>query len=168
MDHSKMTGMDHSNMPTAPKSAVAPRFGASSPRAKGAPAAGMDHSKMPGEKSPAAAQTPSKAAQAPGVVFTLRTDPAPPRKGKNDFEVTLKDAEGKPIGDAEVSLAFSIPPMPSMNMPEMRNTAKLTSAGNGIYKGSTTIGMAGDWDVIVTASRNGQQLAAKKMKLTAK
>ena len=131
--------------------------------------AGMDHSKMAGDKAaPAAAATSSKAAQAPAVVFTLRTEPAPPRSGKNDFEVTVKDADGKPIADADVSLAFYMPPMPSMNMPEMRNTVKLTSAGNGIYKGSGTIGMAGDWDVTVTASRNGQQLDVKKMKLTAK
>ena len=55
-----------------------------------------------------------------------------------------------------------------MNMPGTRKTVKLTSTGNGIHKGSVTIGMAGDWDVTVTASRNGQQLDAKRMKLTAK
>lgn len=80
----------------------------------------------------------------------------------------MKDADGKPIADPAVSLAFYMPPMPSMNMPEMRNAVRLTSAGNGVYKGSGTIGMAGDWDVTVTASRNGQQLEAKKMKLTAR
>ena len=120
--------------------------------------AGMDHSKMAGEKSvPAAA-----------VVFTVRTDPAPPRSGKNEFEVTLKDAGGKAITDADVSLAFYLPPMPSMNMPEMRNTARLISSGSGVYKGNGTIGMAGDWDVTITASRNGQALGTKKIKLTAR
>ena len=109
-----------------------------------------------------------KAAPAAAVVFTVRTDPAPPRSGKNDFEVTLKDAGGKPITDAEVSLAFYMPPMPSMNMPEMRSAAQLTSAGNGVYKGSGMVGMAGDWDVTITAARKGQTLGAKKMKLTAK
>ena len=120
--------------------------------------AGMDHSKMAGEKSvPAAA-----------VVFTVRTDPAPPRRGKNEFDITLKDAEDKPIADAEVSLAFYMPPMPAMNMPEMRTAAQLTSAGNGVYKGTGTLGMAGDWDLTITASRKGQTLGTKKMKLTAK
>ena len=162
MDHSKMqmpaprakaaapaTGMDHAKM------------GATSTKASPAEPSkmsGMDHSKMAGEKS-----TPAAA-----VVFTVRTDPAPPRRGKNDFEVTLKDAEGKPIADAEVSLAFYMPPMPAMNMAEMRTAAQLTSAGNGVYKGSGTVGMSGDWDVTITAARRGQTLGTKKMKLTAK
>lgn len=186
-----MVGMDHSKMQMAPGTAPKPSGSrASAPRAKASDAsagmdhsktpaakttrteppkmAGMDHSKMAGEKAaPAAAGRSSKAAQA-AVVFTLRTQPAPPRSGKNDFEVTVKDPDGKPIADADVSMAFYLPPMPSMKIPEMRNTVKLTSAGGGIYKGSGTIGMAGDWDVTVTASRNGQQLDAKKMKLTAK
>jgi len=189
-----MAGMNHSKMPMAPgtpvpQPATASGPGASSPAAKAAPpAAGMDHSKMQMPPKSAAARSSGAAAKAvqpaPGmdhskmtggktpqgaaVVFTLRTDPAPLRMGKNDFEVSVKDAEGKPIADADVSLAFYMPPMASMNMPEMRNTVKLTSAGNGIYKGSGTLGMAGDWDVTVTASRNGQQLDVRKMKLTAK
>ena len=132
--------------------------------------AGMDHSKMGGgnKAAPAGAATSSKAAQAPSVVFTLRTQPAPPRSGKNDFEVSVKEPDGKPIADAEVSLAFYFPPMPSMKMPEMRGAAQLTSAGGGVYKGSGTIGMSGDWDVTITAARKGQTLGTKKVKLTAK
>ena len=149
---SNIAGMDHSKMAGGTKTA--------------APMAGMDHSKMTEETKsvPAAGGTPSKAAQAPTVLFTLRTQPAPPRSGNNDFEVTLKDADGKPIADAEVSLEFSMLAMPSMKTPKLR----LTRAGNGSYKGSGTLGMAGDWDVNVKASRNGQQLDAKKMRLTAK
>jgi hypothetical protein len=187
---SQMAGMDHSKMPMAPKSAKASGSGASAKRAQpgaaaagmdhskmaGAPPAqtgatepakmaGMDHSKMAGEKTASgAAEAPSKTAQPNALVFTLRTDPAPPRNGKNDFEVNLKDAEGKPIADAEVSLEFSMSAMPSMKTPDVR----LTSAGNGSYKGRANLGMAGDWDVTVKASRNGQQLDVKKMRLTAK
>lgn len=176
-----MAGMDHSKMPMPPKPAAAPAARGSAAGAKAGAPAPMDHSKMAG--APAAKTNPTepskmagmdhskmageKAAQAPAVVFTLRTDPAPLRMGKNDLEVSVKDAEGKPIVDAEVSLAFYMPPMTS-KMPEMRNAVKLTSAGNGTYKGSSTLGRAGDWDVTVTASRNGQQLDVKKMKLTVK
>ena len=137
-----MPGMDHSKMqmPAKPAGAKA-----------AAPEAGMDHSKMTG-----------------GIVFTVRTDPAPPRSGKNDFEIALKDAEGRPITDADVSLAFYMPPVPSMNMPEMRSAAQLISSGNGVYKGSGTVAMAGDWDLTITAARKGQTLGTKKMKLTAK
>jgi hypothetical protein len=156
-----MPGMDQSKMAAAP----APKTSAAEP----SPMAGMDHSKMGADKGAAAgATTSSKPAQAPSVVFTLRTQPAPPRSGKNDFEVSVKDANGKPIADAEVSLAFYMVPLPSRNVPEMRTTVKLASAGHGIYKGSATLGMAGDWDVTVIASRNGHQLDAKKMKVTAR
>ena len=131
--------------------------------------AGMDHSKMAGDKAPApAAGTHGNAAPTAAVVFTVRTDPAPPRRGKNDFEVTLRDGDGRPIAGAEVSLAFYMPPMPSMNMLEMRTAAQLTSSGNGVYKGSATVGMSGDWDLTITAARKGQTLGTKRMKLTAK
>ena len=154
------TAMDHSKMQTPAQS------GAAAPATKpAAPMAGMDQSKMNAEKAQAAAgSTPSKPATVPTVLFSLRTQPAPPRNGKNDFEVTLKDDGGKPIADAEVLLEFSMLAMPSMKMPDV----KLTSVGNGSYKGGATLGMAGDWDVTVKASRNGQQLAVKRMRLTAK
>ena len=188
-----MAGMDHSKMQMPPKpeakapvanaptqAAKTPAAGAGmdhskmqmpetpAPAKAAAPATGVDHSKMEMNKTaPAAAGTHGghgDAAPVAAVVFTVRTDPAPPRSGKNDFEVTLKDAEGKPIADAAVSLAFYMPAMPSMKA----DAAQLTSAGNGVYKGSGTIGMAGDWDVTVTASRNGQQLDVKKMRLAVK
>ncbi len=160
-----MAGMDHSKMQMAPPGSTASTTGAKA----AAPMAGMDHSKMAGEKSaPAAAGAPANAAPAAVVTFTVRTDPAPPRSGTNDFEVTLKDAEGKPIIAAAVSVAFYRPPMPSMNMPEMRAAAQLTSAGGGVYKGSATIGMSGDWDVTITVTRKGQTLGTKKIKLAVK
>ena len=187
-DHTQMAGMDHAKMAAAPKSARASDSGGSAKGAKAAapatgmdhskmgassakanPAepskmAGMDHSKMSGEKAAPAAGTATPVAAAPGVVFTVRTDPAPPRSGKNDFEVTLKDAEGKPITDAVVSLAFSMPAMPSMKT----DGAQLTSAGNGVYTGSGTVGMSGDWDLTITAARKGQTLGTKKLKMSAK
>ena len=181
----QMAGMDHSKMPTTAKPAnAAARAGAKPAAPAGgmdhskmqmpakpaaakaaAHAAGMDHSKMAGEKTAApAAGTHGSAAPAAAVVFTMRTEPAPPRNGKNDFEVTLKDAEGKPIADAAMSLAFYMPAMPAMKT----HAAQLTSAGNGVYKGTGTVGMSGEWDVTITASRQGQTLATKKVKLTAK
>ena len=98
-----------------------------------------------------------------GVVVLLRTEPAPPRSGKNNFEVTVKDAAGKPITDADVSLTLVMPAMPGM-----ASTVRLASAGNGAYKGSGTIGMSGGWDVTVTATRKGQPLVSKMMRLSAK
>ena len=184
----QMAGMDHSKMQMPAKAGTASGSGAPAAGAKAAaPAAGMDHSKMaaaPAAKTRAAEPSnmagmdhvkmggdkaaPSNAAQTPSVVFALRTQPAPPRSGKNDFEVTLKDAAGRPVADAEVSLAFYMPAMPAMNMAEMRSTVTLPSAGNGVYKASGTLGMAGDWDVTITAVRKGRTLGTNKVRLTAK
>ena len=182
MDHSKMAGMepakpkpaaadvpkkaemDHSKMPGMEPAKPKPTTAAETPKP-----AEMDHSKMGMDKAaPGAAPKPAKAVTSSAVVVALRTQPAPPRSGNNDFEVTIKDAEGKPIADADVSLVLYMPAMPSMNMPAARSTVKLTSAGNGAYKGSGAIGMAGDWDATITAARKGEQLASKTMKLTVK
>jgi hypothetical protein len=163
-DHSTMPGMDHSKMDSAPKAERAPASVASAQKPK---AAAPQSTPPRGEPSTMPAMEGSKG-ESEKLVFTLRTDPAPPRSGENDFEVQVVDAAGKPITDAEVSLAFFMPPMPSMNMPEMRNTVKLVSEGNGTYKGSGTIGMTGDWDVTISARRAGQALGTTKVRLTAK
>ena len=123
-----------------------------------------DHSKMAmGNTAPASGAGAGGSQSSIGVVVLLRTEPAPPRNGKNDFEVTVKDAAGKPITDADVSLTLVMTAMAGME-----STVKLASVGNGAYKGSGTIAMSGDWDVTVTATRKGQPLVSKMMRLSAK
>lgn len=168
-----MAGMDHSGM--AMPSAAPPVQHAAPTPASGAVAAGgvMDHSPMEhpamGGMSPATtSQQPKVQADTGDVSISFRSDPAPPRAGDNDFEVTLTDRRGTPIVDADVSLAFYMPPMPSMNMPAMRNTVKLAAAGAGRYNGGGTIGMAGEWQMTITATRKGQPLGVKKLRVTAK
>ena len=55
-----------------------------------------------------------------------------------------------------------------MNMPEMRTKTDLTHVGNGMYRGSGQITMAGHWDLTVMIMRGGQQIGSKKGTLTAK
>ncbi|MBI3491398.1 MAG: FixH family protein, partial [Acidobacteria bacterium] len=113
--------------------------------------AGMDHSKMNMGSTPgAAAAQGSTKGENQTVTIAFRSTPTPPRTGDNEFEVTLADGSGKPVADAEVSLAFYMPPMPSMKMPEMRSTVKLASAENGVYRGTGSVGMAGEWQVTIT------------------
>lgn len=162
-----MPGMDHSKM-AMPSAASIMQPGSPAPAPAATEHAHMEHPNMPGMPAAGSAEQTKAPAQAGGATITFHTKPAPAVAGDNDFEVTLKDRADKPIADAEVSLAFYMPPMPSMNMPAMRNTVKLTSAGNGVYRGSGTIGMAGDWDVTITATRKGQALGTKKVQLTAK
>ena len=100
--------------------------------------------------------------------FSVQTTPNPPRTGENVVEVRVRDAEAQPVTDADIRVLLSMAPMPSMNMPAMRSEARLTHAGNGVYRGPATISMAGRWDVDVTALRQGRSLAETRTSLVAR
>jgi len=170
-----MAGTDHSKMQMPPSVPVMQPGSTNPPPAEvvtsHANMPGMDHSKMNigSASNPAApGQSTSKSAQTNALDITFKSEPSPLRTGDNRFEVVVKDKSGKPVSDAAVSLAFYLAPMPSMQMPAMRNTVKLTSAGNGAYRGEGSVGMAGAWDVTITVTRGPQQLGSKKVKVTAR
>ena len=115
------------------------------------------------------ASTPQAApANAARVDITFRTLPDPPKAGDNQLEATVKDANGNPVGDAEVSVQFFMPAMPTMNMPAMRSEAKLSPAGGGVYRGTGQVMMAGRWDATVTVTRGGQRLGTKQLPVVAR
>jgi RND family efflux transporter MFP subunit len=100
--------------------------------------------------------------------IAFRSQPDPPQTGDHVFEVTVKDPDGKPVTDAEVTVAFFMPAMPTMNMPAMQNEAKLSEAGNGVYRGTGQVMMAGRWEVSVIVSRNGQRIGTKQLTVVAR
>jgi membrane fusion protein, copper/silver efflux system len=116
-------------------------------------------------EAPQTGQAPSTGA-ALTIAFRPATDP--PRTGENVFEVTVKDPNGQPLTDAEVSVLLFMPAMPTMNMPAMRNETKLAHAGGGVYRGPGQVMMGGRWDVTVTVSRGGQRLGNRQFALVAK
>ena len=72
------------------------------------------------------------------------------------------------IDDAEVTVQFFMPAMPTMNMPAMKSEAKLAPAGGGVYRGSGQVMMAGRWDATVTVVRGGQRLGTKQLPVVAR
>jgi hypothetical protein len=112
------------------------------------------------EAAPAVAAPVATGAQ---LDIAFRAVPDPPKTGDNQFEVVVKDASGKPIADAEVSLQFFMPAMPTMGMPAMRNEVKLPPAGNGVYRGSGQVLMSGRWEATITVVRGGQRLGSKQL-----
>lgn len=87
----------------------------------------------------------------------------------NTFQATLTDASGKPIPDAQVTVTLVMPAMPSMNMPEMRNSFPLTwSPGQQAYAGKGNVPMAGSWNATVEASKNGAVIASARTRLSAR
>jgi len=107
------------------------------------------------------------AAQSRVATVTLTTKPSPLGLGQNQFEATVKDSKGQPVTDAIVALQLLMPADPKTKHPEMRTEGTLNHVGGGTYNGIAIVTMAGDWDVTVTAKRNGKEIGRKTQRLTA-
>ena len=118
---------------------------------------------MPPPPSAAATQ-PSQAAQV-NVDFT--SNPNPPRKGNNIFQVKLTGRNGAPVDGADVTVTFFMPGMPAMGMAAMTTKSKLASAGNGAYQATGVLQVGGRWQVTITVQKNGQLLATKQLRMNA-
>ena len=153
-----MPGMQHG----APGAADALRAGSAtvSPTAQPATPAAELSSSAQSRAGSSAVTVPSR------FDITLKTQPTPLKTGANQFEVTVKGADGSPITDVDVSVLFVMPPMPAMRMPEMRNEVTLKSAGGGKYVGDGQVMMAGQWNVTIVVKKNGKEIAEKKATLT--
>jgi len=114
----------------------------------------------------AGAQTPAKMDM--GKLDIMLMKPTAAKAGDNQFEVMVKDAKGKPVTKADVSLLFVMPAMPAMKMPEMKNTVKLMGMKDGMYSGQGNVMMAGTWNVTIDVMQNGKSIGQKKVTLTAK
>jgi Cu(I)/Ag(I) efflux system membrane fusion protein len=115
-----------------------------------------------------AASKGSPGSSASQLDISFRTTPNPPKTGDNQMEVVVKDATGKPIADADVSVQFFMPAMPTMGMPAMKSETRLASAGGGTYRGSGQVLMAGRWEATVTVTRRGRPLGSTQVPMVAK
>ncbi len=118
----------------------------------------------PGAGAAAAMNAPSDAAQA---VIEFTTDPSPPHKGSNTFQVKLTGSGGTPVTGAEVTVTFFMPAMPAMGMAAMRTVAKLSDKGGGSYAGRGELESGGTWQVTIVAQKNGQAIAHKQLSVNA-
>lgn len=99
---------------------------------------------------------------------SFRSDPAVPQGGaETALHVSVQDAAGKPVTDAQVQVTVFMPAMPAMGMAEMRETATLTAAG-AEYTGRIKVPTAGTWTVTVEVTRAGQALTSYRTSLNAK
>lgn len=120
-----------------------------------------------GSNSSKEPSTPAAATGSRAYKVTVRVDPDPPAGGKeNSVHVSLQDAAGKPISDAQIHMTFTMPAMPEVKMPEMRNSADLPWTGSE-YSGPFQIMMAGGWNIEVEAKRGSDVLTTYKTQLTA-
>jgi len=117
---------------------------------------------------PSAGANGSQAPSGSTLDIAFRTTPDPPKTGDNQMEVMVKDASGKPVDGADVSVQFYMPAMPTMNMPAMKSEAKLAPAGGGTYRGPGQVMMAGQWQATVTVMRGGLRLGSRQMPVVAR
>ena len=103
-----------------------------------------------------------------GLDIQFQSKPDPPQAGSNTIEVSVKQPDGAPVTDATVTAVFSMPAMPAMNMPAMRSDSPLTHVGNGVYRGTGQLSMAGTWNVAVTVSRGANDTASRTLSIIAK
>jgi Cu(I)/Ag(I) efflux system membrane fusion protein/cobalt-zinc-cadmium efflux system membrane fusion protein len=120
------------------------------------------------EPPPAAQGASGLASRAPSLDISFRSMTNPPQTGDNVFEVSVKDAEGRPVADADVSVTLFMPAMPTMSMPAMRNQMRLPSVGGGVYRGPGQVLMGGRWEATVTVNKEGRQLGSRQFPLVAK
>ena len=122
-----------------------------------------------GNNAPAPTDTPAPAASAPGAYkITFRVDPNPPAGAKeNTMHVSVEDGAGKQVSDAQVRVTLTMPAMPEMKMPEMKNGADLPWTGSD-YSAPVQVTMAGGWNVEVEAKRGSEVLGKYETRFDAK
>jgi hypothetical protein len=99
---------------------------------------------------------------------TFRSDPSSPEGGsKASLHVSVQDAQGQPVRDAQVRVTLFMPAMPAMGMGEIRESATLSPAGSE-YAGSIEVPTSGTWTVMVEVSRAGKPLTSYRTSLNAK
>jgi Cu(I)/Ag(I) efflux system membrane fusion protein len=103
-----------------------------------------------------------------GLVVTLGTEPNPPKKGENAIRVTVTRSDGSPVSAGTVTAVFSMPAMPSMNMPEMRSDAALQHEGGGRYQGTGQLSMSGTWNLTIRVAEGDKEVATRHTSIVAK
>ena len=113
------------------------------------------------------AATPGAAA-GPRLSIDLHTSSDPLKVGPSTLMATVKQADGRPVEDATVTVVFAMAAMPSMNMPAMRSEAALHPTGGGVYLGPVDVPTPGRWDVTVTVTRGAERLGSRQLTVIAR
>jgi RND family efflux transporter MFP subunit len=99
---------------------------------------------------------------------SFRSDPSAPKGGSETaVHVSVQDATGNAVSDAEVEVNLFLPAMPAMGMGEMRESARLHWKGSE-YAGNIKVPESGTWTVTVNVARGGQALTHYRTSLNAK
>src|SRR3989441_1635028 len=115
---------------------------------------------MPGMKSETGKPV-SETRQVSGSSLTLSTVPDKPKAGENVLRLKLADQAGKPVTNAQVVFAYTMP-MPGM----MESKAKATHTKDGIYEAKALLGMGGTWVVTANVTLPNYPPISEKFQIT--
>ena len=126
--------------------------------------AGMD---MSGKNKGMKMDAPAPASPGPAVPASVPVAVAAainaPKSGDNALQITVTDAQGKPVAGAKITTSVA---MTSMDMGTTHPAVK--DVGNGKYAATVNFSMAGPWRVNVKVTPPGQKPQVKAFDFTAK
>lgn len=114
---------------------------------------------------PSRPETRKPAVTRQNLIVEVR-EPKQAKVGKNTLLLTVRDAAGNPVEDAEVALTISMPQMGSM--PPMSSRTVLAHRGKGEYAGTIEVPMAWTWQTTVTVSKGGKMLGTVQTSISAR
>ncbi len=88
----------------------------------------------------------------------IRIDRNPPIVGTANLDVSLRDATGRPVTDADVLVHYYMPPMPRMAPMSYKVEAKRRGESYGM---TMNLIMEGPWYIVIRAQRSGKITTAK-------
>ncbi|QWR77205.1 FixH family protein [Candidatus Magnetomonas plexicatena] len=103
-------------------------------------------------------RTYKQTATAGVYAVTLKLDKKAPVVGDNIATIEIKDADGKYVLDAKVTVEYSMPGMPGMPPMNYKTNAKQNAEE---FIATMTIPMAGAWNITIKISRGGKTESAK-------
>jgi hypothetical protein len=89
---------------------------------------------------------------------TVTIDRNPPITGDNAVSISVKDATGKLVKDAQVKVEYSMPAMPGM--PAMNYKADAVLQGDE-YKAVMGLSMSGSWNIAIKITKAGKTSTLK-------
>lgn len=90
---------------------------------------------------------------AEGLTFEIAINRNPPVLGENEIRIEIKDPQGHPVLEAEVTVNYYMPPMP--RMAPMNYTVPAPLKGKE-YRAVMDLIMTGPWNIITRARVQGK------------
>lgn len=116
----------------------------------GGETAGAEHGEPQASRTPSAA-APAKDRRVGDLLVAVYAARGTARVGAAPVHVRVRDAQGNPVTDAEVSFSYTMD-MPGMTIEQ----AKAKPVGDGVYEAMANFTMGGPWGLVVEIARPGK------------